>query len=79
MRGRRWGCLVKTGENFHALIPEGAFGYVRMMWGNYHPEQIADTINTKYSLWRTVRLDGRAVYNMRQHIVALDREAAERR
>jgi hypothetical protein len=64
---------VNIAENFHPSIPVPAFGFVRMMWQTHHPQQIADYLNTKYSLWGSRELDARAVENMKRRIDLLDR------
>lgn len=52
---------------------------VALMWENHHPLEIADRVNTTYRFYGVFRWGERHVYNARQEIARLDRDALEGR
>lgn len=51
--------------------------FVRNTWKDHHPWHIADYLNTKYRLHGCFELHDRNIWNYRQMIRRLDREAEE--
>lgn len=63
---------MNIAQNFHPSIKPEFFNTVRLLWQTHNPQRIAQYLNTKYSLYGSLELDGRAVENMHQRIARLD-------